>query len=234
VRPRSLPAADLVGTWRERRFDIAFQPVRDLGTMRAVGFEALSRFHDGRSPIEVFEAARDAGIGVELEMATAQAALEAASTLPVGTWLSINLSPRALLASEELQTGVVQCGRDLIIELTEHERVEDYPSLTAAARVLGPQVRLAVDDAGAGYASLSHVIALHPALVKLDRAWVDGISADPVRQALVRGVLGVAEATGSAVVAEGIEREDDLQTVQSLGVELGQGYLLGRPAMSAA
>ncbi|MDQ1688616.1 MAG: hypothetical protein QOK42_1591 [Frankiaceae bacterium] len=234
LRPRHVDVGDLVGTWRERRFDIAFQPVRDLQTMDAVGFEALARFHDGRPPREVFDAALEAGMGVELELAAAQAALEVAVTLPPASWVSINLSPRALLASAELQNSVAGCGHDLIIELTEHERVEDYPSLTAAARVLGPEVRLAVDDAGAGYASLSHVVALHPALVKLDRAWVDGISSDPVRQALVRGVLGVAEATGSAVVAEGIERDDDLLAVQSLGVGLGQGYLLGRPATAAA
>ena len=234
MAPPTLITDDVLAACRDRRFAMAFQPVRDLGTMQPVGFEALARFDDGRSPAEMFAAARVAGFGVELEIAAAEEAMVAAAALPADAWISINLSPAALLASAELHPRVAELSRGLIIELTEHERVEDYPALTAAARELGPQVRLAVDDAGAGYASLSHVIALHPALVKLDRAWVDGISDDPVRQALVRGVLGVAEATGSSVVAEGIERDDDLRAVRHLGVELGQGYLLGRPAHVAA
>jgi EAL domain-containing protein (putative c-di-GMP-specific phosphodiesterase class I)/CheY-like chemotaxis protein len=234
LRPAPQFATDVLAICRDRRFGIAFQPVRHLATMEAVGFEALARFHDGQPPHGVFAAAHDSGCGVELEVAAAAAAVQAAAELPPGAWLSINLSPAALLGAESLSAAVRDCGRDVIVELTEHERVEDYPALIAAAGALGPQVCLAVDDAGAGYASLSHVVALKPALVKLDRAWVDGISADPVRQALVRGVLGVADATGSTVVAEGIERNEDLSAVQALGVGLGQGFLLGRPALSAA
>jgi EAL domain-containing protein (putative c-di-GMP-specific phosphodiesterase class I) len=234
ISPPRYPAHDVLAVCAERRFTTVFQPVRDLESMSAVGFEALARFHDGGSPADVFAAAHDNGVGVELEIATACAALEAAADLPIDSWLSLNLSPAALLRSDELRAAVDDSGRRVIVELTEHERVEDYPALRAAAQRLGPDVTLAVDDAGAGYASLSHVVALHPALVKLDRAWVDGISSDPVRQALVRGVLGVAEATGSDVVAEGIEREDDLSTVRELGVGLGQGFLLGRPALATA
>ena len=218
---------------RERSFDVAYQPVRDLRSMRVVGHEALSRFRDGRSPAQVFPAAHGLGLGVDLELAAAGLALDSATHLPRDSWLSVNLSPAALLASASLLPAIEVCDHPIIIELTEHERVEDYPALSRAAEALGSDIRLAVDDAGAGYASLSHVVALHPALVKLDRAWVDGINTDTVRQALVRGVLGVAVATGSEVVAEGIEYDADLAVVQDLGVGLGQGYLLGHPAVAA-
>lgn len=229
----AIPTDALRALCSDRQFDIAYQPVIDLDSMLPVGHEALARFRDGRSPVEVFNAAHAAGLGVELELAAAGLALESAGHLPGSSWLSVNLSPGALLESGPLIPAIHNCSRPVIIELTEHERVEDYPALTRAASALGPDIRLAVDDAGAGYASLSHVVALHPALVKLDRAWVDGIGQDLVRQALVRGVLGVATATGSAVVAEGIEYASDLEVVQSLGVGMGQGYLLGRPTVAA-
>lgn len=232
-RASTIPTAHLRALCEQRSFDIAYQPIVELISMNTVGHEALARFRDGQSPAEMFAAATAVGLGVALELAAAGLALESAGHLPADSWLSLNLSPAALLASEPLQAPIGLCSRPVIIELTEHERVEDYPALTKAAQRLGPAIQLAVDDAGAGYASLSHVVALHPALVKLDRAWVDGISYDLVRQALVRGVLGVANATGSAVVAEGIEQAEDLEVVQELGVALGQGFLLGRPTVAA-
>lgn len=233
ARAAGLSARQIQELCQEQAFDIAYQPVRDLESMRVVGHEALSRFPAGLAPEDVFSAAHSLGLGVDLELAAAARALESSLHLPLGCWLSLNLSPAALLASEPLQGAVSASSHPVIIELTEHERVEDYPALARAAAALGSDIRLAVDDAGAGYASLSHVIALHPALVKLDRAWVDGIHSDRVRQALVRGVLGVAAATGSEVVAEGIEHEVDLVAVQQIGVTLGQGYLLGHPALAA-
>jgi EAL domain-containing protein (putative c-di-GMP-specific phosphodiesterase class I) len=117
----------------------------------------------------------------------------------------------------------------LIVELTEHERIDDYVAVGSALDRLGPNVKLAIDDAGSGYASLRHILALQPAYVKLDIEWVSGIDRDPVRRALVTGLAYFATETGCELIAEGIETQQELEALRALGVQLGQGYLLGRP-----
>jgi EAL domain-containing protein (putative c-di-GMP-specific phosphodiesterase class I) len=94
---------------------------------------------------------------------------------------------------------------------------------------LGPDVLLAVDDAGAGFASLRHVVDLHPHFMKLDRSWVTRIDSDHSRQALVAGLVGFCARTGTRMIAEGIERAEEKAVLQQLGVLYGQGYLLGKP-----
>jgi EAL domain-containing protein (putative c-di-GMP-specific phosphodiesterase class I) len=118
----------------------------------------------------------------------------------------------------------------VIIELTEHERIDDYDAVRAAFARFGPSVRLAVDDAGSGYASMRHILSLQPSYVKLDIEWVRGIHNDPVRRSLVSGLSYFAEATGSELIAEGIESDEERAALLELGVKLGQGFLLGRPA----
>jgi EAL domain-containing protein (putative c-di-GMP-specific phosphodiesterase class I) len=117
----------------------------------------------------------------------------------------------------------------LIVELTEHERIDDYVAVGSALDRLGPNVKLAIDDAGSGYASLRHILALQPAYVKLDIEWVSGIDRDPVRRALVTGLAYFATETGCELIAEGIETQEELEALRALGVQLGQGFLLGRP-----
>jgi EAL domain-containing protein (putative c-di-GMP-specific phosphodiesterase class I) len=116
-----------------------------------------------------------------------------------------------------------------VLELTEHDRIDDYPRVRQAVDALGPDVRLSVDDAGSGYACLTHVLALRPAYMKLDRGWVQGIEADPVRQALVAGLQHFAQRTGCRLIAEGIETTAQFETLRGLGVGYGQGFLLGAP-----
>jgi EAL domain-containing protein (putative c-di-GMP-specific phosphodiesterase class I) len=116
-----------------------------------------------------------------------------------------------------------------VLEITEQSPVEDYDAVHEAVRSLGPDVRLAVDDAGAGFASLRHIIELRPQFVKLDMALVRGIDRDPARQALVAGMVYYAGATGCALIAEGVETEGERRTLRRLGVSFGQGYLLGKP-----
>jgi EAL domain-containing protein (putative c-di-GMP-specific phosphodiesterase class I) len=144
--------------------------------------------------------------------------------------LSVNLSADVLQREPSLPKIVATAGRPLIIEITEHERIDDYEAVQAAMVGLGSNVRLAVDDAGSGYASLRHILALQPAFVKLDIEWVRGIDRDPVRRALVSGLAFFARETGSELIAEGIETAEEAQAIRDLGIGLGQGYLLGRPA----
>jgi PAS domain S-box-containing protein len=217
---------------RRRAFSPYFQPVVDLWGGKIVGWEALTRFTSGDSTASIFAAAQRSGLAVELECACLAAALEIGGSVP-GGFLSLNISPAVALTSKlrDLLSGV---GRSLVLEITEHEAVEDYETLRAALRGIGTGTRIAVDDAGAGYASLRHVIELRPDFVKLDVAVVRGIDLDEARQALVAGMVHFARKTGVQLVAEGIETKAELVTLRSLGVSLGQGYLLGRPWDGAA
>ncbi len=205
-----------------------FQPIVELRDGSIVGYEALTRFSDGSRPDVVFAMAARVGLGVELETATLRAALDAASVLPPDAYLSVNISPE-LIHSTVLRPLLADLGRPVVVEITEHVVVDDYVELRRGLEALGPSIRLAVDDAGAGYASLRHILELAPDLVKLDIGLVRGIDADPARQALIAGMGYFAVKRKVRLVAEGIETEAELETLRSLGVAYGQGYLLGRP-----
>jgi EAL domain-containing protein (putative c-di-GMP-specific phosphodiesterase class I)/CheY-like chemotaxis protein len=206
-----------------------FQPVVELASARIVGFEALTRFADGTSPEPVFTEARALGLGIELEVATLRAALAGAAALPDDAWLSLNVSPGLLTSGPGIEPLLERSPRPIVLELTEHDPIDDYTAVLASMERLGGP-RLSVDDAGAGYACLHHVLELRPAFVKLDRGWVSGIADDPARQALVAGLGDFAERTGGVLIAEGIEETDELEVLRDLRVPLGQGWLLGRPA----
>jgi EAL domain-containing protein (putative c-di-GMP-specific phosphodiesterase class I) len=116
-----------------------------------------------------------------------------------------------------------------VLEITEHDPIQDYAALRAALTALEPPVEVAVDDAGSGYASLRHILALRPRYVKLDIGWVRGIDADPARQALVAGLVHFAGEVGCRLIGEGVETEAERTALLRLGVPLGQGCLFGRP-----
>ncbi|NYD22350.1 EAL domain-containing protein [Kineococcus aurantiacus] len=210
------------------------QPVVDLRTGRVVGAEALSRFTSpaglARRPEQVFSDARSAGVGVELEQAAIASALPLLGRLPPGAYLSVNASPEALADPRSLDLLLSGRPDRLVVEVTEHAPVADYGALReATAHLRRHGARIAVDDAGAGFASLQHVLQLTPDIVKLDIAFVHGIDTDPARRAVARALVGFASELGSTVVAEGVEREGELTVLTELGVDCGQGYLLGRP-----
>jgi len=214
-------------------FSPVFQPIVELATGATVGFEALTRFADGRSPDVVFEQAHRAGLGIDLERATLQAALDAARDLPAEVYLTLNMSPDFLISGEPagLLDGVA---RALVIEVTEHEVIEDYPGLRSHLAALRPGVRLAIDDAGAGYASLRHMLELEPEIVKLDIAITRGIDTDPGRHALVDGMKYFADKRQISLIAEGVETATELATLRKIGVPNAQGYFLARPAPAHA
>jgi EAL domain-containing protein (putative c-di-GMP-specific phosphodiesterase class I) len=199
-----------------------------------MGAEALTRFDDGVRPDVRFAEAGRMGMGLALERATLTAAVAAAADLPADVAISLNVSADALEHDRELRRIVSRANRPVIVELTEHDRIDDYAAIRAAFQRLDGDVSLAVDDAGSGYASLRHILSLQPAFVKLDMSWVHDIDGDPVRRALVAGLTYFARETHCQLIAEGIETEGELGALRDLGVELGQGYLLGRPAPSAA
>jgi EAL domain-containing protein (putative c-di-GMP-specific phosphodiesterase class I)/DNA-binding response OmpR family regulator len=211
-----------------------FQPVVELASDQIIGFEALTRFADGMRPDRRFADAAAVGLGLELEAATIAAALAEAPDLPRGLWLSLNVSPAFLMDPvRPARTLGNHRGRALVLEITEHVAIEDYVRFRSAVEALGSSVGLAVDDAGAGYASFRHILELHPDFVKLDIGLVREIDRDEVRQALVAGIVYFAERTGCRLIAEGVETQGERAMLQRLGVRYGQGYLLSRPAASS-
>lgn len=208
-----------------------FQPVVRLDSGKVVALEALSRFDPGRfpSPVHAFAAASAAGVTVDLELLALRAALRRVPDLPDGMPLSVNLSAEALTDARTLDL-LLPCGPAVGVEVTEHTPVQDYAALTAVTdRLKDAGLQVAVDDAGAGFASLRHVLQLRPTAIKLDIALVRGIDGDPVRRALVRAVAEFAHGIDAWLVAEGVETPQERAALLDLGIRLGQGYLLGRP-----
>ena len=212
-----------------RAFHPVFQSIVDLETGETLGYEALTRFDSGQRPDLCFADAWSVGLGPELELATLEAAVDAAKELPAGTWLDLNVSPRLLADPGRLRGILGSADRALVLEVTEHELIGDYDALRRAVRDLGPDIRLAVDDAGAGVANFAHIIDLRPDYVKLDISLVRRVNANTGRQAMVVGMRHFSRTAGCRLIAEGIETEDEARTLRALGVEFGQGYLYGHP-----
>jgi EAL domain-containing protein (putative c-di-GMP-specific phosphodiesterase class I) len=219
-----------------RTLSTAFQPIRCLDTGDVIGVEALTRFSNQpiQSPEVWFDDAASVGYGPELEFLAMETALDAAARLPAHLYVSVNLSPQACLDPRLhgiVQDSQVQPAR-IVLELTERTAVDDYEHLAAAlARQRSSGLRIAVDDACAGFASMRHILQLQPELIKLDRHIVAGIDGNHGQRALCAAMVEFATQIGAVLIAEGIETETELATVAELGVKAGQGYLLGQPAV---
>ncbi len=216
--------------------DVAFQPIVDLDSGRVVGAEALARFTDADGhaiPTErCFLDAHAVDMGVDLELAVIRLALSVHDDrLPEGRYLALNVSP-AVLESDDLAYAIARhdTGRPLVVEITEHQPVEDYVALGAQLdRLRDLGVRVAVDDVGSGFASFRHVTRVNPDILKLDRTLVCGIDDDPVRQSLASAIVAFARDVGAVVVSEGIESESELCCLKGLSIGCGQGFYLARP-----
>ena len=208
-----------------------FQPLVELATGRLIGFEALSRFdvEPHRSPDTWFNQAARCGRGLALEMAAIKAALSARGR-PPGTYLSLNFSPSAL-ASSKIMSILPKNMSDIVVEVTEHELASEGGGLEEGiAKMRARGARIAVDDAGAGYAGLNQVMRVQPDVIKLDRSLIEGVHCDSAKSALVEFFVMFARRVGAGVCTEGIETLEELRTLINLGVSYGQGYLLGRPS----
>jgi PAS domain S-box-containing protein len=210
-----------------RRFHPVFQPVVNTRTEEITGYEALTRFEDGRRPDVRVADAHSVGLGSVLEAAMAAIAVEAARHLPPELWLGLNFSAGAILDGSAADV-VTKANRAIVIEITEHAPIESYAAVRKSIRQ-GGDILISVDDAGAGFASLRHVLELAPDIVKLDIGLIRGIDSDPARQALAAGMCHFGIKTGTTMIAEGVETQAEAEVVRELGVELAQGYLFGRP-----
>jgi EAL domain-containing protein (putative c-di-GMP-specific phosphodiesterase class I) len=210
-----------------------FQPVVDLSTLEPVGHEGLSRFADTSrgGPDRWFADAFGVGLGVEMEWMAAKAMLDYFDVAAPGAFLAINMSPATIMHLGENHLCSTDLWHRLVIEITEHVPVEDYRALRRALDEMREHgTRLAADDFGSGYAGLRQLIGLQPDIIKLDMSLVAGVDQNHGQHALISALVTFAHDIGATVVAEGIEQTGELQVLQQLGVDYGQGYLLGRPA----
>jgi EAL domain-containing protein (putative c-di-GMP-specific phosphodiesterase class I)/DNA-binding NarL/FixJ family response regulator len=213
------------------------QPIFDLERLEPVGYEALARFpaHPTRHVPDWFSDAATVGLRVELELEAVAAGMSALQALPPHAFLAVNASPELLGEPSLAEMLASAPDRRMVLEVTEHAAVADYDTLSEGLDVLRTSgCRIAVDDAGAGYASLRHILRLQPDYIKLDMTLTRGIDRDGNRRALASSLLTFAHEVSATVIAEGIETAAELDTLRGLGAALGQGYYLARPRAAAA
>lgn len=212
----------------QRSFHTVFQPWVSLDTGVVGGYEALTRFDNGTPPDVMIDSAWEVGLGTDLEVACGMEAIATANRVLPGMPISLNFSPETIQSGGAATVvAIAQC--PIVVEVTEHTPIQDYPALRAALELCG-KIKVSVDDAGAGFASMRHILELHPHVVKLDIGLIRGIDTDLGRQALAAGLCHYAEQTDTVLIAEGIETEAEAAAVRMLGVHNAQGYFFGRPA----
>lgn len=216
----------------DRAFHTVYQPIYALTDGRLHAFEALTRFdaEPRRTPDVWFRTAAAVGRGVDLEVAAIELALAGSTEIPPTVALAVNASPETLADPRLAAIIKANPARIIAIEVTEHAAVSDYRMLAdvvAGLRELG--ALLSVDDAGAGFASLRHIIHLMPETIKIDLSLTQGVGSSPLKRALAGALVEFAGATGAFTVAEGVEEPEDLVAWASLGATAVQGYLTGRP-----
>ena len=224
--------ADVLELLGRQDLQVALQPILNLATGAPVGQESLARF-GGRIPTDRwFRAAGLHGLGIELERATMAAALATLSSLPASEFLAINTSPGSLN-----DPGVLALLHDVdlsrvVVEITEHDAVHDYElTRQALGRLRAAGARIAVDDVGAGFASLQHVLLLQPDVVKLDTSLTKDVHDSPRQQAICRALVTFSDEVGAIVLAEGVEVAEQVPALLDAGVTLGQGWHLGIPVI---
>ena len=219
----------------ESLLSIVFQPIFDVERGQIFGFESLSRFacEPYRTPDVWFHEAREVGLHTQLELHAVELALESLDHLPSAAYLTLNVSPKVLLESDLTALLRTHPLNRLILEITENDQIDDYDSVDALLRPLRSDgLQLAVDDAGSGYASLRHILLLKPNIIKLDVSITHDIDVDPLRRSLASGLVEFSHASGMKLIAEGVDRTAELDTLRDIGADLSQGFLLSRPLTS--
>lgn len=206
------------------------QPIVDMGTGSVVGYEGLSRFpaDPDLTPWQWFDLARRLGRSQPLELEAIQGVLAAAEEIPARYFIAVNVSPVTVM-DPAVQATLLAVQRPLVVEITEHEPFPD--ALSHSVTPLRDRgIHLAIDDAGAGYASFTQLLRLRPDIIKIDGSLTDGIADDPVKRALASAIVKLADELDATTVAEAVENCDQQEALRTLGIDWGQGFLFGRPA----
>jgi EAL domain-containing protein (putative c-di-GMP-specific phosphodiesterase class I) len=215
----------------QRAFHLVYQPIVHLDSGDLAGVEALCRFTDGRPTERTFRVAEELGLAPALDLAVIERALADLPVLP-GGYLALNLSASSVcdLRLPGLLGGSGVPGERFVIEITEHARIPDYGQARRIIDALRKRgVRLAVDDAGAGWASFRHILSLRPDIIKMDRSLTRGVDVDPARRALAMALAIFAGEVGATVIAEGVETAGEIRALRLAGIHRAQGFGLARP-----
>lgn len=237
---KDVKAARLDGEKRQRisrlldddNFSMVWQPIMGIASGAIAGVEALARFprEPHLDPSGWFSEAASVGLGNSLEIRAMEKGLAALDELPEDCYVACNASAQALIEGRGTDMLRAYPLKRVVLEITEHDVVNDYPALLEAlAPLRNNGIRIAVDDAGAGYASFRHIIQLKPDVIKLDMSLTRDIDRDIPRRSLALSMVQFSREIGSKLVAEGVETREELNTLADLGVELAQGYFLHRP-----
>ena len=223
---------------RDRAVYIDFHPIVVTDTRQVYGYEALARgtLRTLRSPEVMFEVAAEADLIWELGRLCRSKAIEAMTLrLTHGELLFLNVDPHDFADPQfgQLDREVADPGR-VVIEITERTAIKDYPKFRERLKALRERgYRFAVDDAGSGYAGLGSIANLEPDFIKLDISLINCIDTNFIKQNLVETMVRFANDQGAMVIAEGVERAEEYETVKGLGVHLVQGFFLHRPSENA-
>ncbi|SBS30834.1 Putative cyclic-di-GMP phosphodiesterase AdrB [Marinomonas spartinae] len=218
--------------FQNQLLSIVFQPIYDIVKKRVLGFECLSRFNIEpiQSPDYWFDLAEQAGLGEELEMFAIETALKHLEYIPDCFYITLNISPKHLYSERFRELFDTAPLHRIVLEVTEREVIDDYRAFQEALKPFRRRgMRLAVDDAGAGFASFHHILELQADIIKLDRSLISNVNADNGRRALITALTSFAKETNSKVLGEGVETQEESDTLKYLGVEKIQGYYLCHP-----
>ena len=214
------------------KINIVYQPIYDIQEKRITGLEANLRLLTTpyRTPdIWVNEAAQ-VGLGESLEIMAIEKAIKGLDQLPMDIYVSINISPELIINGAITRFFENVSTERVVLEITEHAPIADYAEFRAALEPLRKKgMRLAIDDAGAGYASFQHILEIGADIIKLDISIIQNIDIDPARCALATALIAFAKETGAEVIAEGVETKTEFDELIHLGVNKVQGFYTGRP-----
>jgi EAL domain-containing protein (putative c-di-GMP-specific phosphodiesterase class I) len=223
---------------KSKRYQILYQPIIEYPTKNIIGFEALTRFQRNNisgDTEEVFKIASAAGMAPQLELEIIQSAYEQFEPASDDQFLSVNLSPKTVESDAFFTAFPTWHEHALVLELTEHDAVENYASFNKKIdNLTGSGAKLAIDDAGSGYASFKHVVELNPEIIKIDASTIRGVNKNKNKQGLIKAFVAYGDFTGTKIIAEGVESEEELDMLLALGVKLFQGYFFSQPAESTS
>ncbi|MDQ5873058.1 MAG: EAL domain-containing protein, partial [Acidobacteriota bacterium] len=225
----------------QKQLRAAFQPLRHLSDDVVIGWEALIRGPHGtpfEAPNVLFEVARENGMEVELETLCLETIFGSLPRAVTSRRLFVNASSRLLchpvFLDERNLAGINRSHKDVVIEISEKEMV-DYSSFGGIlATVRGAGLKIAIDDAGSGYSGLEAILQLKPDYIKVADSLVRHLEDDPIKREIITSLASIGRRIDATVVAEGIERAEEKDALLSLGIEYGQGYLLGRPSFQVS
>ncbi|MEK9712368.1 MAG: bifunctional diguanylate cyclase/phosphodiesterase [Thalassolituus sp.] len=225
---------------RQEAIYTVLQPIVDLNQQCAFGYEALTRTKSDnllQNPDLLFDTAQSFNRLTELETLCLKTAVSYFSNRESDALLFINVCPESLIYySEHLSDALTflrhfnMSPANLVLEISERFPIENASELKHTLSLLKHAgFSIAIDDLGSGYSGLKLWSELNPDFIKIDRHFIDQIDQDPVKQAFVNSVVQLCEQLNCEVIAEGIETDAELATLRSMGINLAQGYLLGKP-----